>query len=256
VRTPLRRRRPVLKPEQWPQLRREFHDYGPETQLLVDVAIDSGLRWGELTDLRAGQVVNRTPVYVKVETVVTWPGEQFSTSGDVVERKHYTKGAEGQRTCCSPPTGSAPSTQPGGLVATPRRVRLGRPSGRPGSPPSRVRLNASSRHCRTAGSTPVSTPAPAPTPWAAAARTAPTPTPPTSAPAGRPYVVARRPDGAGRSAGAGRSRGKGGSAPSGSAMSSGARRCSGRGWSGCTGMTCGTRTRRGCWRRAFRRAAS
>lgn len=76
ARTPLRRRRPVLKHEQWPQLRREFLDYGPETQLLLDVAIDTGLRWGELTDLRAGHVVSRTPVYVKVETVVTWPGEQ------------------------------------------------------------------------------------------------------------------------------------------------------------------------------------
>ena len=97
ARTPLRRRRPVLEPEQWPQLRREFHDYGPETQLLLDVAIDTGLRWGELTDLRAGHVVARTPVYVKVETVVTWPGEQFSASGDVVERKHYTKGAEDRR---------------------------------------------------------------------------------------------------------------------------------------------------------------
>ena len=97
ARTPLRRRRPVLEPEQWPQLRREFHDYGPETQLLLDVAIDTGLRWGELTDLRAGHVVARTPVYVKVETVVTWPGEQFSASGDVVERKQYTKGAEDRR---------------------------------------------------------------------------------------------------------------------------------------------------------------
>lgn len=66
-------------------------------QLLVDVAMDTGLRWGELTDLRAGHVVNRTPVYLKVETVVTWPGEQFSASGDVVERKHYTKGAEDRR---------------------------------------------------------------------------------------------------------------------------------------------------------------
>lgn len=41
ARAPLRRRRPVLKPEQWPQLRREFHDDGAETQLLVDVAIDT-----------------------------------------------------------------------------------------------------------------------------------------------------------------------------------------------------------------------
>ena len=33
--TALHRRRPVLKPEQWPVLRREFNEYGPEMQLLI-----------------------------------------------------------------------------------------------------------------------------------------------------------------------------------------------------------------------------
>ena len=39
---PLNRRRPVLRPEQWPALRREFNDYGPETQLQLDLTIDTG----------------------------------------------------------------------------------------------------------------------------------------------------------------------------------------------------------------------
>ena len=68
---PLNRRRP----EQWPALRREFNDYGPETQLLLDLTIDTG-RFGELTDLRPEHLVGRgAKPYLKVETVAVWPGE-------------------------------------------------------------------------------------------------------------------------------------------------------------------------------------
>ncbi len=95
--TAMRRRRAVLKPEQWPALRREFLEYGPETQLLIDVAIDTGLRFGELTDLRPCHLARAGKPYLRVQTVVTWPGEEFSTNGDVVERKHYTKGGEDRR---------------------------------------------------------------------------------------------------------------------------------------------------------------
>ena len=92
-RTTLDRRRPVLRPDQWPALRREFNDYGPETQLLLDLAIDTGLRFGEITDLRPCHLIDRgTKPYIKVETVAVWPGEAASTTGDVVERKLYTKG--------------------------------------------------------------------------------------------------------------------------------------------------------------------
>jgi integrase len=97
-RTALNRRRHVLRPDQWPQLRREFNDYGPETQLLLDLAIDTGLRFGELTDLRPEHLVDRgSKPYLKVQTVAVWPGEAHSVNGDVVERKHYTKGVEDRR---------------------------------------------------------------------------------------------------------------------------------------------------------------
>ncbi len=103
-RTALSRRRPVLRPDQWPALRREFNDYGPETQLLLDLAIDTGLRFGELTDLRPEHLVDRgTKPYLKVQTVVVWPGEAYSVSGDVVERKHYTKGVDDRRVDLSVP---------------------------------------------------------------------------------------------------------------------------------------------------------
>ena len=95
--TAMRRRRAVLKPEQWPALRREFNEYGPETQLLVDVAIDTGLRFGELTDLRPCHLARAGKPYLRVQTVVTWPGEEFSSNGDVVERKDYTKGGEDRK---------------------------------------------------------------------------------------------------------------------------------------------------------------
>lgn len=95
--TAMHRRRAVLKPEQWPALRREFNEYGPETQLLVDVAIDTGLRFGELTDLRPCHLARAGKPYLRVQTVVTWPGEEFSTNGDVVERKDYTKGGEDRK---------------------------------------------------------------------------------------------------------------------------------------------------------------
>jgi integrase len=95
--TAMRRRRAVLKPEQWPALRREFNEYGPETQLLVDVAIDTGLRVGELTDLRPCHLPRTGKPYLRIQTVVTWPGEEFSTNGDVVERKDYTKGGEDRK---------------------------------------------------------------------------------------------------------------------------------------------------------------
>lgn len=95
--TAMRRRRAVLKPEQWPALRREFNEYGPETQLLVDVAIDTGLRFGELTDLRPCHLARAGKPYLRIQTVVTWPGEEFSTNGDVVERKDYTKGGEDRK---------------------------------------------------------------------------------------------------------------------------------------------------------------
>jgi integrase len=97
-RTALNRRRQVLRPDQWPQLRREFNGYGPETQLLLDLAIDTGLRFGELTDLRPEHLIDRgSKPYLKVQTVAVWPGEAHSVSGDVVERKHYTKGVEDRR---------------------------------------------------------------------------------------------------------------------------------------------------------------
>ena len=103
-RTALNRRRPVLRPDQWPTLRRQFNDYGPETQLLLDLAIDTGLRFGELTDLRPLHLVDRgSKPYLKIETVVVWPGEADSVSGDVVERKYYTKGVEDRRVDLSAP---------------------------------------------------------------------------------------------------------------------------------------------------------
>ncbi|MDQ3611473.1 MAG: site-specific integrase [Actinomycetota bacterium] len=100
--TALRRRRAVLKPEQWPALRREFNEYGPETQLLIDVAIDTGLRFGELTDLRPSHLDQHRKPFLRVQTVATWPGEEFSNNGDVVERKQYTKGAEDRNVDLSP----------------------------------------------------------------------------------------------------------------------------------------------------------
>lgn len=103
-RSALQRRRPVLRPDQWPQLRREFNGYGPETQLLIDLAIDTGLRFGELTDLRPEHLIDRgSKPYLKVQTVAVWPGQAHSVSGDVVERKHYTKGVEDRRVDLSEP---------------------------------------------------------------------------------------------------------------------------------------------------------
>jgi integrase len=255
ARAPLRRRRPVLKPEQWPQLRREFHDYGPETQLLIDVAIDTGLRWGELTDLRAGHVVNRTPVYVKVETVVTWPGEQFSTSGDVVERKQYTKGAEDRRVDLGAAVAlrllehiAAQRLAPDDLLFHANRIRAEHAAWRAGRDAEataawkaewQTRLAAEPLPCERylktlpGGRVHTGEHAKASTySLAAAARTARVPTPPTTALADRPFAKVRRRAVAGRNAEAGPSHERDGSARSGSAMSSGAQRCNGPGWSG------------------------
>lgn len=118
TRTALLRRRTVLKPEQWPALRREFNEYGPEIQLLVDVAIDTGLRFGELTDLRPSHLAGTGRAHLRVQTVVTWPGEEFSTNGDVAERKSYTKGAEDRKVDLSEPVAAA-------LAAHIGRHRLG-----------------------------------------------------------------------------------------------------------------------------------
>jgi hypothetical protein len=65
---------------------------------LLDVAIDTGLLFEEITDLRPCHLNDRgsTP-YLRVETVVVWPGEAASTTGDVVERKHYTKGVQDRK---------------------------------------------------------------------------------------------------------------------------------------------------------------
>jgi hypothetical protein len=279
ARAPLRRRRPVLKPEQWPQLRREFHDYGPETQLLVDAAIDTGLRWGELTDLRAGHVVARTPVYVKVETVVTWPGEQFSASGDVVERKQYTKGAEDRRVDLSAAVArrllehiATHRLAPGDLLFHADRVRAEHAAWRARRDAEataaweaewQTRLAAEPRpvgrytkalpggRVRTGEHATSST-------YSLGCRCA------HCAYANTAYNRTRRQalrgDDAPRRRGPQR-RGRpesreGGSARSGSATSSGDRRCSGRVSSGCTGTTCATRTPPGCSPPAFRRAAS
>lgn len=97
TKTALQRRRTVLKPEQWPALRREFNEYGPDTQLLIDVAIDTGLRFGELTLMvlvylprrmsgvtalyKAPRVPGRARSSCAVKLLTQRPGQTLTISG-------------------------------------------------------------------------------------------------------------------------------------------------------------------------------
>jgi integrase len=71
---------PVLSVEQFEALYRAVED--PTMRLMIETAIESGLRWGELTELRAGDLNTATGVLTVTRSVLhlkatTWQGPRF-----------------------------------------------------------------------------------------------------------------------------------------------------------------------------------
>lgn len=104
---PLKRRRRVIKQREWLPLRKTFT--GAITCLMVDTALSTGVRWGELVDLRAANIVTtggKPHLYV-THCVAHRPpteaeAEAFRAAGKTVPkrvmyRKEYTKGVEDRR---------------------------------------------------------------------------------------------------------------------------------------------------------------
>lgn len=78
----------VLTPEEWAVLRPRLT--GTATGLLVDLTLDTGLRFSEVAALRACDLVDadaRDPQHVWVRQAVTWPGVRYSCSGQAWEIK-------------------------------------------------------------------------------------------------------------------------------------------------------------------------
>ncbi len=95
VKTPLvpKKIRQIVTPEQFNQLHAAIPD---GMRLLVEVAIESGLRWGELTELRPKDIDSRTCI-LTVSRVVTELASQFHPTGGRFLVKLYPKDAEHRR---------------------------------------------------------------------------------------------------------------------------------------------------------------
>ncbi|WP_100445319.1 tyrosine-type recombinase/integrase [Glycomyces xiaoerkulensis] len=93
---------PIITPEQYQQ----FHDALPDemSKLLVEVAIETGMRWGELTELRPKDI-NRSTRRLTVARAVVQVNKKFHPTGGRFHVKDYPKNGEwrafkiGQRLC-------------------------------------------------------------------------------------------------------------------------------------------------------------
>lgn len=78
----------VLTPQEWSVLRPRLT--GSATGLLVDLTLDTGLRFSEVAALRAMDLIDhdgRDPQHIWIRQAVTWPGARYSRSGRAWEIK-------------------------------------------------------------------------------------------------------------------------------------------------------------------------
>lgn len=82
---------PIITPEQYQQ----FHDALPDEQsrLLVEVAIETGMRWGELTELRPKDIDSKTRTLTVARAVVQ-VNKKFHPTGGCFHVKDYPKNGE------------------------------------------------------------------------------------------------------------------------------------------------------------------
>jgi integrase len=86
--------RTIITPEQFAELYQALPD--PDTKLLVETAIESGLRWGELTELRAGDLEFSTRMLTISRTAVE-VHPRFHPQGGRFLVKEYPKDREYRR---------------------------------------------------------------------------------------------------------------------------------------------------------------
>ena len=130
-----RKLRRILTPEQFATILGQIAD--PTARLLVETAAETGLRWGELTELRTGDL-DLTHRTVTVSRVVVELSGQTATGGERFVVKPYPKDNEWRRlslsahitdsltripppgrvTCCSPPR-SSPHPAPDAPTCSP-----------------------------------------------------------------------------------------------------------------------------------------
>jgi integrase len=92
----------VITPDQWTLLRSRLA--GETTLLLVDLLLDTGLRFGEATALRPCDFIDAAdgdPEHVWVRRAVIWPGRRFSDGDEPWELKEYPKGRRWRRVAMS-----------------------------------------------------------------------------------------------------------------------------------------------------------
>lgn len=92
----------VLTPSEWARLVAALS--GRETQLLCRLALDTGLRFGEVSALRACDVVDATdtdPQHVWVRQSVSWPGHAYS-DGDTAWQLKEPKGRRWRKVAVAP----------------------------------------------------------------------------------------------------------------------------------------------------------
>ncbi len=96
VKTPTVARKPlaIITPEQFDQLYSAL--LGADAQLLVETAIESGLRWGELTELRARDLDQRSRILTVARSVVE-VNPKFHPQGQRFIVKDYPKDKEYRR---------------------------------------------------------------------------------------------------------------------------------------------------------------
>lgn len=93
----------VITPEEWAQIRLQLSGEG--TLLLCDLTLDCGLRFEEVTALRAMDVVDRderNANHVWIRQAVTWPGRAF-TGGEQAWQLGPTKGKRFRKVAVSAP---------------------------------------------------------------------------------------------------------------------------------------------------------
>jgi integrase len=210
-----------------------------DTRLLVETDIESGLRWGELTELRPRDLDVPTRILTVSRAVVEVPCEEHPSGGRFLV-KDYPKDKEYRRLKLSAQISAK-------IAAHIRARRLGpddllfsyRAPGPAREPPPRDRRSGRlDRPGRQRPAVPARDPHGLQRRGGAGASAAVARTPPTGPPGGPPARTARVPGAPGKPTGTSR--------PTGSAVRCGTRRGTRPGCPGCEFMTCATRTPRGC----------
>ncbi|MEY9934166.1 integrase [Catenulispora sp. GP43] len=86
--------RRIVTPEEFDRICRGIHN--PEMQLLVETAVETGLRWGELTELRVSDLTPKTRM-LTVSRAVVWLARDFHPTGGHFLVKPYPKGKHYRR---------------------------------------------------------------------------------------------------------------------------------------------------------------